>query len=89
MLIKINLITFLKGTCFALLQSLAATSLLANCACLAAIVATATIIGLVYYLTDFDFGGLIHHTNVTTTVLINNITTMVDGINISTTTQNQ
>lgn len=75
-----------KGTWFALAQSLAATGLLANCACLAAIVATVTIIGLVYYLTDFDFGPIIHGTNETTTAIINNVTTMVHDMNISTST---
>lgn len=75
-----------QGTWFALAQSLAATGLLANCACLAAIVATATIIGLVYYYTGFDFGPAIHATNETTTALINNITIMADSINITTST---
>lgn len=72
-----------RGTYFALLQSVAATRLLANCACLSAVVATVTIVGLIYYLTGFDFGTVVHETNVTTTTIINNITTMVNGINIS------
>lgn len=69
-----------KGTCFALLQSLAATRVLANCAVLAAIVATATIAGLYYYLSEKDFDTLVHNTNVTTTAIVNNVTAMASDI---------
>lgn len=75
-----------KGTYFALFQSLAATRLLANCACLAAIVATVTIVGLVYYLTGFDLGAFNHDVNVTTTAIYNNVSTMVDNLNVTTST---
>lgn len=73
-----------KGSCFAIVQSLAATKLLCNCACLAAIVATATIVGLIYYFTGFDFGA--HSVTNTTTAIYHNVTVMVDNMNISSST---
>lgn len=75
-----------KGSCFAILQSLAATRLLCNCACLAAIVATATIVALIYYFTGFDFDGFGHDVTNKTTAIYHNITTMVDNMNIASST---
>lgn len=72
-----------KGTWFALAQSLAATRLLANFACLAAIIGSATIIALYFYLNKEDFDNLIHSANSTTRTVYSNITTMVSSINIS------
>lgn len=72
-----------RGTCFALLQSLAATRLLANCACLSFIVIIGTTLVLYAYISDYDFGNIMHDANVTTTNLMHNISTMASHINIS------
>lgn len=75
------------GSCFALAQSLGATGALVQWACVPIIVAAATIIGLVYYLYDGDFGAALHQANATTTVIVNNITEFSSNIHLSNLTE--
>lgn len=75
------------GSWFALLQSLGATGALLNWMCLPIIVATVTIIGLVYYLYDGDFGAAADQVNATTTAIVNNITEFSSNIHLSNLTE--